>query len=1093
MKKIFHPVILVLLFFVSTYAQTSVKNKSPLNKSTFTGMKFRNIGPALMSGRIADIAIDPVNHNIRYVAVGSGGVWKTVNSGTTWKPVFDGQKSYSIGCITIDPQNHHTVWVGTGENVGGRHVGFGDGIYKSTDDGKTWKNMGLKKSEHISEIIIHPANSNIIWVAVQGPLWSEGGDRGFYKSIDGGKTWKRSLGDDKWLGVTDIDIDPSNPDRIYAVTWERHRTIASYMGGGLKTAIFRSEDGGDTWKKIMKGMPKGKKGKIGIAVSPINPNVIYAAVELNRRKGAVYKSTNMGESWIKQSNTVSGATGPHYYQELWASPHKFDRIYLANVRMLVSEDGGKTFNEMMERNKHPDNHALVFLKEDPNYLIVGTDGGLYESFDNTKTWRFVNNLPVTQFYKLAVDDTKPFYWIYGGTQDNNTQGGPSRTDDRSGISNRDWEIVLFADGHQPATEPGNPDIMYAEWQEGNLVRIDRTTGEVIHIQPQPGEGEPFERYNWDSPILVSPHSPARLYYGSYRIWRSDNRGDDWIPISGDLTDHKERFNMPIMGKKQSWDSPWDVYAMSTYNTITSISESPVKEGLIYAGTDDGLIQVTDDGGKNWRKIQLSGLPDNNMKSFVNDIKADLFDENTVYACLDNHKFGDFQPLLYKSINKGKSWKKITGDLPGTLLIWRLVQDDVNQDLLFIGTEFGIYFTINGGKNWIKMNTGANIPFRDLAIQRREHDLVGASFGRGFFVLDDYTPLRQINKSALQKSTLLFPVKNAWWYIQRGKLGGGVKGSQGESFYTAPNPPFGAVFTYYLKDDIKSLKEIRQSKEKKLEKDNIDIEFPGWENLDKEVIQEKPKVFLTILDDNNNLVNIVNGSVKKGIHRVNWNLQFASKSPVRLKNIVNIGMNPPFNRGFMVAPGKYKVFLSKEVDGEITILSDTIDFEVVPLRKGTLKGSDYKEVARFWRELSSFRADLQLLRMNFEELKKKSIAMQKALKRADVLDSELNKKIYELRRDLLKIENDAFGSPSRNEVGEHNPPNISDRLRAVSSGVMNSTYGPTKMHKKTFEIAKKEYKRLFNLVMDVKNNRVPVLEKSLKEIGAPYIEGEVPQN
>jgi hypothetical protein len=635
--------------------------------------------------------------------------------------------------------------------------------------------------------------------------------------------------------------------------------------------------------------------------------------------------------------------------------------------------------------------------------------------------------------------------------------------------------------------------MYAEWQEGNLVRIDRTTGEVIHIQPQPGEGEPFERYNWDSPILVSPHSPARLYYGSYRIWRSDNRGDDWIPISGDLTDHKERFNMPIMGKKQSWDSPWDVYAMSTYNTITSISESPVKEGLIYAGTDDGLIQVTDDGGKNWRKIQLSGLPDNNMKSFVNDIKADLFDENTVYACLDNHKFGDFQPLLYKSKNKGKSWKKITGDLPGTLLIWRLVQDDVNQDLLFIGTEFGIYFTINGGKNWIKMNTGANIPFRDLAIQRREHDLVGASFGRGFFVLDDYTPLRQINKSALQKSTLLFPVKNAWWYIQRGKLGGGVKGSQGESFYTAPNPPFGAVFTYYLKDDIKSLKEIRQSKEKKLEKDNIDIEFPGWENLDKEVIQEKPKVFLTILDDNNNLVNIVNGSVKKGIHRVNWNLQFASKSPVRLKNIVNIGMNPPFNRGFMVAPGKYKIFLSKEVDGEITILSDTIDFEVVPLRKGTLKGSDYKEVARFWRELSSFRADLQLLRMNFEELKKKSIAMQKALKRADVLDSELNKKIYELKRDLLKIENDAFGSPSRNEVGEHNPPNISDRLRAVSSGVMNSTYGPTKMHKKTFEIAKKEYKRLFNLVMDVKNNRVPVLEKSLKEIGAPYIEGEVPQN
>ncbi len=1089
MKKVFYAVILLFLFSISTFAQKSSKNTSPLNEKTLSGLKFRNIGPAFMSGRIADIAIHPRNHNIRYIAVGSGGVWKTENAGTTWKPIFDNQKSFSIGCVTIDPNNPHIVWVGTGENVGGRHVGFGDGIYKSTDDGRSWNNMGLKKSEHISEIIVHPSNSQIIWVAVQGPLWSKGGERGFYKSIDEGKTWKRTLGDDEWMGVTDIDIDPRNPDRLYAATWERHRTIAAYMGGGYKTAIYRSEDGGETWKKIMKGMPKSKKGKIGIAVSPINPDVIYAAVELNRRKGAVYKSVNMGETWVKQSNTVSGATGPHYYQELWASPHKFDRIYLANVRMLVSEDGGKTFKQMPEKNKHSDNHALAFIKEDPNYLFVGTDGGLYESFDDTKTWRFVNNLPVTQFYKLAVDDTEPFYTIYGGTQDNNTQAGPSRTDDRSGISNRDWEIVLFADGHQPATEPGNPNIAYAEWQEGNLVRIDRTTGEVVHIQPQPGEGEPFERYNWDSPILVSPHSPTRLYYGSYRIWRSDNRGDDWKPISGDLTNYEERFNMPIMGKKQSWDSPWDVYAMSTFNTITSIAESPVKEGVIYAGTDDGLIQVTDDGGKNWRKIEVGDLADASDKAFVNDIKADLYDENTVYVCLDNHKYGDFQPLLYKSKNKGKSWKKITGDLPDPLLIWRLVQDDVNPELLFIGTEFGIYFTVNGGKNWIKMNTGANISFRDLAIQRREHDLVGASFGRGFFILDDYTPLRHISESKLKKDALLFPVKKALWYIPRGKLGGS-KGSQGESYYTAPNPLFGAVFTYYLKDDLKSLRQLRQEKEKKLDKENKDIEFPGWDNLDKEVIQDKPRVFLTVLDKDNKLVNIVEGKTKKGIHRVNWNLRFASKNPVRLgKYSKTTGGNPIMNRGFMVGPGNYKVFLSKEVDGEITVLSDTIDFEVVPLRKGALKGSDPEDVALFWKKLSDFRSDLQALRMNFDNIKKQSVAMQKALKKADVFDPELNKKIFQLKQDILKMEIDAFGSPSRNEVGEHNPPNISDRLRAVSGGVMNSTYGPTQMHRKTFEIAIKEYNRLFKLVKDIKDNRIPSLEHELRRVGAPYIEGE----
>ncbi len=1089
MNKILFPFVILFSFVLSISAQRSLNDKSLLNKSTFSGLKFRNIGPALMSGRIADIAIHPQNPNIRYVAVGSGGVWKTKNAGTTWKSVFDGQNSFSIGCIAIDPSNPHTVWVGTGENVGGRHVGFGDGIYKSTDDGVTWINMGLKKSEHISEIIIHPENSNIIWVAAQGPLWAKGGERGFYKSIDGGKTWKRTLGDDTWTGVTDIDIDPENPDRLYAATWERHRTIAAYMGGGFNTAIYRSDNGGDTWKKIMNGMPKGKKGKIGIAVSPINHNVIYAAVELNRRKGAVYKSENMGETWVKQSNTVSGATGPHYYQELWASPHKFDRIYLANVRMLVSEDGGKTFKQMPEKNKHSDNHALVFLKNDPDYLMVGTDGGLYESFDDTKTWKFVNNLPVTQFYKVAVDDSRPFYWIYGGTQDNNTQGGPSRTDDRSGISNRDWEIVLFADGHQPATEPGNPDIMYAEWQEGNLVRIDRTTGEIIHIQPQPGEGEPFERFNWDSPVLVSPHSPTRLYYGSYRIWKSDNRGDDWTPISGDLTNYEERFNMPIMGKKQSWDSPWDVYAMSTYNTITSIAESPVKEGVIYAGTDDGLIQITDNGGKHWKKIEVTDLPGIDKKAFVNDIKADLFEENTVYVCLDNHKFGDFMPLLYKSENKGETWKDITGDLPHPLIVWRLVQDDVNPDLLFIGTEFGIYFTINGGENWIKMNTGANISFRDLAIQRREHDLVGASFGRGFFILDDYTPLRYINEAVLQQKAMLFPVKNALWYIPRGKLGGGKKGSQGESYYTAPNPPFGAVFTYYLKEDVKSLKQIRQDKEKMLEKKNKDIEFPGWDNLDKEVNQDKPEIFLNVLSQNGNLIKKISGSGKKGIHRVNWDLRFASKNPVRLSNFNQMGDMPRMNRGFMVAPGRYKVFLSLETDGISKILSDTVEFDVIPLKKPALKGADYNDVTQFWKKLADFNSDFQMLKINFDKIKKTSLAMQKALGRADKYDFELNKKIYNLKQDILNIEIDLYGSPSKNEVGEHNTPGIQDRLRVLISGVMNSTYGPTKMHKKTFEVAKKEYDRLLKKMMNIKNNRIPKLEKELKKVGAPYIEGE----
>ncbi|MFP4061104.1 MAG: WD40/YVTN/BNR-like repeat-containing protein, partial [Bacteroidales bacterium] len=732
MKKL---VFFCAIFSTCLFDSFSQENaKEIFSESTFSGLKIRNIGPALMSGRISDIVLHPDNPNTWYVAVGSGGVWKTVNAGTTWEPIFDDQGSYSIGCLAIDKNNPHIVWVGTGENVGGRHVAYGDGIYKSSDGGKSWQNMGLKKSYHISKILIHPKNPDIIWVAAQGMLWNKGDERGVYKSTDGGKTWKKTLGDDEWTGATDIVIDPRDPDMLYAATWQRHRTVAAYMGGGPGSGIHKSTDGGETWRELTKGLPESNMGKIGLAISPQYPDVIYAAIELDRRTGGVYRSADRGESWIKQSEAVSGGTGPHYYQELYASPHNFDRLYLVDVRMQVSEDGGKTFTRMKEEFKHPDNHSLTFRDDDPDYLLVGTDGGIYESFDLGESWRFIPNLPVTQFYKVAVDDAEPFYNVYGGTQDNNTQGGPSRTDNHHGIRNADWFIILFGDGHQPATEPGNPDIVYAEWQEGNLVRVDRKTGEIVYVQPQPDEGEPHERFNWDAPILVSPHSPTRLYYASYRVWRSDNRGDSWKTISDDLTRGQERITLPIMGKQQSWDEPWDLYAMSNYNTITSLAESPLQEGLIYAGTDDGIIQVTEDGGENWRKIEVGSMPGVPATAFVNDIKADLFDVNTVYICLDNHKFGDLQPYIMKSTDKGKSWKSIRGNIPDRTLTWRMVQDHVKPELLFAGTEFGIYFTIDGGKKWAKLSGDVPvISFRDLAIQRRENDLVGASFGRGFFI------------------------------------------------------------------------------------------------------------------------------------------------------------------------------------------------------------------------------------------------------------------------------------------------------------------------------------------------------------------------
>ncbi|MBU2494663.1 MAG: glycosyl hydrolase [Bacteroidetes bacterium] len=1082
LPKFFLTAVIIFLSIYSISAQNKTSD-SLFSEKTFDGLKFRNIGPALMSGRIADIAVHPEDKSLWYVAVGSGGVWKTENSGTTWKSIFDKEKSYSTGCVSIDPNNTNIIWVGTGENVGGRHVGFGDGVYKSLDAGENWENVGLKKSEHISEIIIHPENSNIVWVASQGPLWSKGGDRGLFKTIDGGKTWKLVLKDNEWTGVTDIAIDPRDADILYAATWQRHRNVASYMGGGPGSGIWRSDDGGDNWKKLKEGLPKSNMGKIGIAISPQKPDVIYAAIELERTTGGVYKSENRGESWTKQSNAVSGATGPHYYQELYASPHKFDMLYLVDVRMQVSEDGGKTFYRMKESYKHSDNHSINFDKDDPNYLLVGTDGGIYESFDNTKNWRFVANLPVTQFYKIAVDDKEPFYTVYGGTQDNSTQGGPSRTDNPQGISNRDWFLTLFADGHQPATEPGNPDIMYSEWQEGNLVRVDRTTGEIVHIQPQPGENENYERFNWDAPILISPHSPTRLYFASHRVWKSDNRGDSWKAISGDLTKNQERMNLPLMDKTWSWDSHWDFAAMSNYNTITSLAESPLMEGLIYAGTDDGLIQITENGGINWKMIEVASLPGVPSTAFVNDIKADLFDANTVYAALDNHKFGDFKPYLVKSTDKGKTWKSIKGNIPDRNLIWRIVQDYVNPQLLFVGTEFGIYFTVDGGNRWTKL-TG-NIPtisFRDLAIQKRENDLVAASFGRGIFILDDYSALRNLSEDNLNKEALLFPVRKAWWYIERPVVDFEKETSQGAALYTAPNPPFGAVFTYYLSEELKSKKDLRKENEDKLVKENKNVKFPGWSEVEAERREEKPSVWLTVKDNMGNVVRRIEGSTGKGFYRTSWDLRFPSSDAIDLK-IKNFNNE---SKGRLAPPGEYTVTLSKEVEGIVTVISGPVKFIVERLYNGALPGAELKDVSAFLKNISDLERELTASRIVLTNAFKKIEGFEIALNRSSVNHGDLDLIIYNTKQNLYDLDEQLNGNKSKREIGQNEKPSIYNRLSKAKTGIEYSTYGPTETHKQLVEIAEKQLTDFNNKLNSIINIEFVKIEEQLNVAGAPFV-------
>lgn len=1030
MKK-YYILPLFVFFLTISFSQKKKNASEELKSSDLTGLKFRSVGPAFMSGRIADIAINPNNENEWYVAVGSGGVWKTVNSGTTWNPIADDQPFYSTGCITIDPHNSSKIWLGTGENVGGRHVGIGHGIYVSENGGKNWKSMGLKNSEHISKIIVSPQDPNTVFVASQGPLWSPGGERGLYRTDNGGKTWKNVLSVNKWTGVTDIAIDHNNPNILYAATWQRHRNVASYMGGGPGTSIYKSTDHGISWTEIKNGLPGSNLGKIGLAISPFDSTILYAAVETDRRNGAVYKTTNSGGSWKKMSDTVSGATGPHYYQELVASPHVFDKIYLMDTKVQVSENGGKDFYIMNESDKHVDNHSLTFKMSDPNYLLIGTDGGVYESFDDTKSWKFVANLPLTQFYKLAVDDAYPFYNIFGGTQDNNTQGGPSRTFKTSGITNSDWFVLLGGDGHQPATEPGNPDIVYAQSQQGNIHRIDRTNGEATFIKPQNDLNEDYERFNWDAPILVSSHDPKTIFFGSQRVWVSNNRGDDWRAISEDLTLNQERFSLPIMGKVQSWDNPWDVYAMSTYNTITSLSQSPVDENIIYAGTDDGIIQYTQNYGETWTKVNVEKLPGVPKGSFVNDIKADLFDANTVYVLLDNHKFGDYKPYVYKSTDGGKSWKNIGDGVPDGFICWRLVQDHVDKNLMFLGTEYGIYVSVNGGNKWVKFSSGLpTISIRDLAIQKRENDLVAATFGRGFYVLDDYSSLRFLSSNSL-KSNIVFTPRKALQYspIRSGSS------SQGSNTYYAKNPDYGAIFTFYLSDEVSTKKQKRKKIEKELEKSNSDIPFPGWDELDAELNQNLPKVIIEIYDDNNNFVDRFSTAYKKGFNRISWDLT---------KNIstnVSSGSTRSYSPSIRVNPGKYSFNVYLSFDGKVNKIGSKF-FEVERIRSGVLNNPNIDKIDEYVTEIENEYKNYSLLSSKFGKIKddNKSII--------SLINKSSNYKDYISQQDVIqksidKIDAFVSGNKSKQDVREKDVETISNRLSVATRGI-NSSYGPTGM-------------------------------------------------
>lgn len=1066
-----------------------------LKEATYSPLSFRSIGPAVTSGRIIDIAVNPTNKSEWYIAAAAGGVWKTSNAGVSFSPIFDGEGAYSIGCLAIDPSNTNVVWVGSGENNNQRSVGYGDGIYKSEDGGKSFKNMGLGKSEHIGNIAIDPTNGDIVYVAAYGPVWSSGGDRGIYKTIDGGKTWKQIYTVSENTGFNEVHIDPKHPNILYACAHQRRRHEWTYISGGPESAIYKSTDAGATWEKLGKGLPSGDVGRISMTLAKTNSDVLYAIFEGRDNKG-IYKSTDRGASWNKQSGY---GTDGNYYQEIFSDPINPNRIYIMNTIAQVSDDGGKTVHELGERHKHVDNHAIHVFPDDTRHILMGCDGGLYESFDGAATWKYFGNLPITQFYRVCVDNAKPFYNIYGGTQDNNTLGGPSRTKSASGITNADWFVTVGGDGFQSRVDPKEPNIVYSQWQYGGLIRFDRNTGEQVDIKPMEKEGEAAYRFNWDSPLSISNFDNKRLYFAANKLFRSDDRGSSWKVISPDLTRGIDRNKLKVMGKVWSMDAVAKNASTSIFGNITAFSESPKNENLLYAGTDDGLIQVSENGGNTWSKMtSFPGVPviTNNGFTFgplVHFITASQHNENLVYAVFNNHRNGDFKPYLVKSTDKGKAWTSITGDLPERGSTYCIVEDHKNPELLFCGTEFGIYFTLNGGKNWIELNGGLpkSICIRDIAIQKEENDLVLATFGRGFYVLDDYSVLQNTNAELFSKPSYIFPIKDALLYNLWTPYGHVGKSFQGESFYTANNPTVGAKIRFHLKDSYKNLKDLRKEKESERIKKNLDVFYPSADSIRLEDNDEAPKLYALISDQSGNVINRLKVNNVKGIQEIVWDGRYELTTPVSFyqPDTENPYYTP--DRGQMALPGTYEVQLVKLYQGKTEFIGEKQTFTIKPLNQSTLPLPDQQELQTFNKDLAEFRRVVLGTEEYLSHLKERFKYLKAGFGNSGKTNATEMTELYELEKRFNTLTTKFHGDNSLARREFETLSGLIGSLETIIYGSWGQSMGSTVTYRDKYKAVRQEFKPIYAEVVALKS-AIEQLEGKAESLQLPSTLGRLPK-
>jgi photosystem II stability/assembly factor-like uncharacterized protein len=931
-KSLVSILVLLLLPILAAHAAPPSSTENALDPDLLAGLKARSIGPAGMSGRVAAIDAVVSDPAIIWVGSASGGVWKSTDGGITWAPVFDDQPVASIGALTIHQANPDVVWVGTGEGNPRNSVSVGNGLYRTLDGGRTWTHLGLTATERIHRIVLHPSNPDIAWVAALGRAWGDSPERGVYKTVDGGSTWKRVLYVGESTGASDLVIDPQNPDKLFATLWDYRRQPWFFRSGGPGSGLYVSHDGGATWTRRTEddGLPAGDLGRIGLAISRSNPEIVYAMVEA--KKSALLRSDDGGRTWKTMNDRYDINPRPFYFGDIRVDPVWPNRVYALDYDVRVSEDSGRTFAQLVNGNIiHGDFHALWIDPNDPDHLIVGGDGGIGISHDRGRTSRFVSNLPLAQYYHVAVDMQTP-YNVYGGLQDNGSWRGPSAVWMGGGIRNHHWITVGTGDGFETLPDTSDPAFIYSLWQGGNLGRYETATGQVRDIKPSPPADGARLRFNWNAGLATDPFRPGTIYLGSQFLHRSTDRGETWTTVSPDLTSNKPEWQR----QSESGGLTPDATGAENFTTILAIAPSPLREGVIWVGTDDGRLHVTRDDGKTWESVEknLKGVP---PSTWIPEIRPSRHDPASAFVVLDNHRRSDWTPYVYRTDDWGKTWKSlVTPALRGYALSFE--QDPVDRDLLFLGTEFGLWVSVDAGRSWMRWTHGVpTVSVMDLAIHPREHDLVIATHGRGLYILDDLRPLRSLSADLLKKPVHLFEISDAVQHARRPEEGGFALGN---SEFRGENRPYGALLTFALnapglphpvQEKERERKEKERTEARKSAPTKVDEPVPAGALAPEIALEEKdgtadkdakgPKAEIRITDAAGKVVRKFKVPAQQGVNRVAWDLQrdAAAQFPQDPQEPA-----PEDPTGPELPPGTYNVRLKlgeNEATGTVRILPD----------------------------------------------------------------------------------------------------------------------------------------------------------------------------